>query len=186
MECYARDLEAHGRARATVTRRLCTVAGFYRYAEEEGLIATPRRSMSDAPPGLRAPRRGPGPYRGRGAPCGRWFRDRHRHSLVSLLALNGLRVSEATGADIEAPGAGERTPDAHDPPQGRQGRHHPAGSPSGRAIDLAMRAPRGSCLPWSRWSAPRPPRRREDRAQSGAASRARQARRSPYPETCLT
>jgi integrase/recombinase XerD len=32
IECFARDLEARGRARATVTRRLCTVAGFYRYA----------------------------------------------------------------------------------------------------------------------------------------------------------
>jgi hypothetical protein len=27
-----------GRARATAARRLCTVAGFYRYAEEEGLV----------------------------------------------------------------------------------------------------------------------------------------------------
>jgi site-specific recombinase XerD len=38
IECYARDLEERGRARATVARRLCTVAGFYRYAEEEGLL----------------------------------------------------------------------------------------------------------------------------------------------------
>ena len=29
---FARDLEAKGRARATVTRRLCTIAGFYKYA----------------------------------------------------------------------------------------------------------------------------------------------------------
>ncbi len=29
VECFARDLETRGRARATVTRRLCTVAGFY-------------------------------------------------------------------------------------------------------------------------------------------------------------
>ena len=28
VECFARDLEARGRARATVARRLCTVAGF--------------------------------------------------------------------------------------------------------------------------------------------------------------
>ena len=35
---FARDLEARGRARATVARRLCTVAGFYRYAEQEGLL----------------------------------------------------------------------------------------------------------------------------------------------------
>ena len=27
-------------AQATVARRVCTIAGFYRYAEEEGLIAT--------------------------------------------------------------------------------------------------------------------------------------------------
>jgi hypothetical protein len=39
IEAYGRELEAQGKARATVARRLCTVAGFYRYAEEEGLIA---------------------------------------------------------------------------------------------------------------------------------------------------
>src|SRR5690348_6973943 len=36
IESYARTLEERGRARATVARRLFTVAGFYRYAEEEG------------------------------------------------------------------------------------------------------------------------------------------------------
>jgi hypothetical protein len=38
IECFARDLEDRGTARATVARRLCTVVGFYRYAEEEGVI----------------------------------------------------------------------------------------------------------------------------------------------------
>ena len=38
IELLARDLEARGRARATITRRLCTVAGFYRYAVEEELL----------------------------------------------------------------------------------------------------------------------------------------------------
>ena len=38
IECFARDLEARGRARATITRRLCTVAGFYKYAVEEELL----------------------------------------------------------------------------------------------------------------------------------------------------
>lgn len=38
IECYARELEALSRGRATVVRRLCTVTGFYRYAEQEGLI----------------------------------------------------------------------------------------------------------------------------------------------------
>src|SRR5262245_44611781 len=32
IESFARDLEARGRAGATVTRRLCTIAGFYKYA----------------------------------------------------------------------------------------------------------------------------------------------------------
>ena len=38
IESFARELEARGRARATVTRRLCTIAGFYRYAVEEELL----------------------------------------------------------------------------------------------------------------------------------------------------
>ena len=38
IEFFGRDLEARGRARATITRRLCTVAGFYRYAVEEELL----------------------------------------------------------------------------------------------------------------------------------------------------
>jgi integrase/recombinase XerD len=39
IECFARHLESLGRARATIARRLCTVSCFYRYAEQEGLIA---------------------------------------------------------------------------------------------------------------------------------------------------
>ncbi len=38
IECFVRDLEARGRARATITRRLCTIAGFFRYAVEEELL----------------------------------------------------------------------------------------------------------------------------------------------------
>ena len=40
IERFGRHLQSLGRARATVARRLCTIACFYRYAEEEGLIAT--------------------------------------------------------------------------------------------------------------------------------------------------
>jgi integrase/recombinase XerD len=39
IEGFARDLEERGRARATVTRRLSTIAGFYKYAVEEELLA---------------------------------------------------------------------------------------------------------------------------------------------------
>ena len=38
IECFARELEDRGKARATVARRLCTIVGFYRYAEEEGVV----------------------------------------------------------------------------------------------------------------------------------------------------
>jgi hypothetical protein len=38
IEGFARDLEARGRPRATVTRRLCTIAGLYKYAVEEELL----------------------------------------------------------------------------------------------------------------------------------------------------
>ena len=48
IEGVARDLEARGRARATVTRRLSTIAGFCRYAVEEELRST-RRPRPPAP-----------------------------------------------------------------------------------------------------------------------------------------
>ena len=40
IESFGRQLEALGRARATIARRLCTITCFYRYAEQEGLIPT--------------------------------------------------------------------------------------------------------------------------------------------------
>ena len=112
IELYARGLEQRGLARATVARRLCTVAGFYRYAEEEGLIDVspavhvrrPRLDYESHAVGL--DRNEVGALlvaAGLGAAA--------EHALISLLALNGLRVSEATGANIEALGLerGHRT-----------------------------------------------------------------------------
>jgi integrase/recombinase XerD len=112
IETFARELEARGRARATVIRRLCTIAGFYRYAVEEELpdhspAAHVRRPRLDYESHATALDRnelgailvaaGPGPP--------------SEHALISLPALNGLRVSEATGADIEHMGTerGHRT-----------------------------------------------------------------------------
>jgi len=112
IECFGRDLEAAGRARATVTRRLCTIAGFYRYAVEEDLLAhspavhvrRPRLDYESHATGLDRNEIGALLVAaGLGPPA--------QHALISLLALNGLRVSEATGADIEALGVerGHRT-----------------------------------------------------------------------------
>jgi integrase/recombinase XerD len=112
IELFARDLEARGRARATITRRLCTVAGFYRYAVEEELlehspaahVRRPRLDYESHAIGLDRNELGALLVAaGLGPPA--------EHALISLLALNGLRVSEATGADIEALGVerGHRT-----------------------------------------------------------------------------
>ena len=112
IECFARDLEACGRARATITRRLCTVAGFYRYAVEEELldhspaahVRRPRLDYESHATGLDRNELGALLVAaGLGPPA--------EHALISLLALNGLRVSEATGASIEALGVerGHRT-----------------------------------------------------------------------------
>ena len=107
LESFARELEVRGRARATVTRRLCTIAGFYRYAVEEELLdhspaAHVRRPRVDYEShAIALDRNELGALlvaAGLGPPL--------EHALSSLLALNGLRVSEATSADIEHPRPG--------------------------------------------------------------------------------
>src|SRR5690349_12759251 len=105
IECFGRDLEAAGRARATVTRRLCTVAGLYRYAVEEELldhspavhVRRPRLDYESHATGLDRNEVG-------GLLVAAGLSPASEHALISLLALNGLRVSEATSADIEALG----------------------------------------------------------------------------------
>jgi integrase/recombinase XerD len=91
-----------GRARATVTRRLCTIAGFYKYAVEEELLEHSPAAH------VRRPRV---EYESHAIALDRnelgallvaaGLEPPDEHALISLLALNGLRVSEATGADIE-------------------------------------------------------------------------------------
>ena len=112
IECFARDLEARGKARATVARRLCTIAGLYRYAEEEGLIdhspavhvRRPRLDDESHVSGLDRNELG-------ALLVAAGLSSARDHALISLLALNGLRISEAIGADIEALGLqrGHRT-----------------------------------------------------------------------------
>src|SRR5216683_5790037 len=92
IECFGRDLEAAGRARATVTRRLCTIAGFYKYAVGEELlehspavhVRRPRLDYESHAAGL--DRNEVGALlvaAGLGSPA--------EHALVSLLALNVYR-----------------------------------------------------------------------------------------------
>src|SRR5215475_4755999 len=112
IECFARDLVAAGRARATITRRLSTIAGLYRYAVEEDLLdhspaAHARRPRIDYESRATGPDRNEVGALLVAAGLG----TAAEHALVSLLAINGLRVSEATGADISALGTerGHRT-----------------------------------------------------------------------------
>ena len=112
IELFARDLEAAGRARATITRRLSTIAGLYKYAVEEDLLDHSRpctcagRGLitNPTPPGLDRNEIG-------ALLVAAGLGTAAEHALISLLALNGLRVSEAIGADIEALGTerGHRT-----------------------------------------------------------------------------
>ena len=140
IECFARDLEAKGRARATVTRRLCTIAGFYRYAVEEDLldhspaahVRRPRLDYESHAIGLDRNELGAMLVAaGLGAAAD--------HALISLLALNGLRVSEAAGANIEALGTerGHRTLTITR--KGGKVVTIPLAPRTARAIDLAVR-----------------------------------------------
>lgn len=101
IELFARWLEETGRAKSTVARRLSTITGFYRYCTEEQLIAhspaahvrRPRVSYESNQTPL--DRNEVGMFLVQAGICS--GRD---HALACLLALNGLRISEA-GADIE-------------------------------------------------------------------------------------
>ncbi len=171
IESFARELEARGRARATVTRRLCTIAGFYRYAVEEELLehspaAHVRRPRVDYESHAVALDRSElGALlvaAGLGPPC--------EHALISLLVLNGLRVSEATGADIEQLGLerGHRTMTITR--KGGKVVTIPLAPPTARAIDLAIGD--RTDVPGCGRATAGPPRRRADRPPRGA----RQAR----------
>jgi integrase len=162
IESFARDLEARGRARATVTRRLSTIAGFYKYAV--GLDRNEVGALLVAA--------------GLGPPT--------EHALISLLALNGLRVSEATGADIEHLGLerGHRTLTIT-----RKGgkvvtiharaAHGPGNRPGHR------RAHRRVGIPDRGRAAAGPARRRADRPQDRPPRRDRQSRHTPHAASCL-
>ena len=125
--------------RPTIARRLSTIAGFCRYAAEEGLI-----EHSPAVH-LRRPRLD---YESHAVGLDRNELDAflvaaglgsaQDHALASLLALNGLRISEALGADIEALGLqrGHRTLVVHR--KGGKVVTVPLAPRTARAIDLAI------------------------------------------------
>jgi integrase len=182
IECFARDLETRGRARATITRRLCTVAGFYRYAVEEDLldhspaahVRRPRLDYESHATGLDRNELG-------ALLVAAGLGTAGEHALISLLALNGLRVSEATGADIEALGVerGHRTLVVTR--KGGMVVTVPLAPRTARAIDLAVGERRhGTGLPVRRWPPVGPARRWTDRPPGGPPRRDHQTDRSAH------
>jgi site-specific recombinase XerD len=139
IELYARQLEEEGKAPATIGRRLSTLAGFYRYASEEGVIEhspavhvrRPKLDYESHAVGLDHNELGAFVVQaGLSSP--------QDHALCSLLALNGLRISEALGCRHRPtrPRAGPPHPGGAS--QGRQDRHHPPRTTHCQALDLAI------------------------------------------------
>jgi integrase/recombinase XerD len=139
IELYARWLEEQGRARASTARRLSTIVSFYRYAEEEQLIAqTPavhvRRPKLDYESGAVGLDRNEIGALLVAAGLG----GTGEHALISLLASNGLRISEALGANVEdlAVERGHRA--LRVLRKGGKGVTIPLAPRTARAIDLAV------------------------------------------------
>ncbi len=183
IECFGRDMESRGRARSTIARRLCTIAGFYRYAVEEELlehspavhVRRPRLDYESHAIGL--DRNEVGSLlvaAGLGAP--------NEHALMSLLAINGLRISEALGADIDALGIerGHRTLTVLR--KGGKIVTIPLAPRTARAIDQShhRRTTRRPNLPATRWTADGSALRKPDRAPRRPPRRNQQAHRAAH------
>jgi site-specific recombinase XerD len=101
IELYRAAMEERGLAASTIDRRLSTVCGFYRFAHIDGRIA------SNPAQYVRRPKVQPSDGHGMDrAELGTFLFtaerfDRDHAALAVLLGLNGLRVSEACGTNIE-------------------------------------------------------------------------------------
>lgn len=99
VELYARDLEGHGLAPATVALKLVVLTGFYRYCVEEQLLEhspaahVRRPKVSQESTRLGLDRSELGAFLVQAGLSGG-----NDHALACLLALNALRVSEACSA----------------------------------------------------------------------------------------
>lgn len=112
IELFGREMEEAGKAPATVARRLSTVCVWYGYLEAEEIIAKspakhvrrPKVSMESTTLGLDRAQLGALLYAAERARSA-------EYALIALMGLNGLRVSEACGADIAGLGnqRGHRT-----------------------------------------------------------------------------
>jgi hypothetical protein len=168
IESFARDLEARGRARATVTRRLCTIRFLQVRGRGRTSRALPGRPRPAAASRLRVARRRPGPQRARRAVGCRRTRPAARACADLAAGIEWAASLRGYWRRHRAPGPRTRAPDAHDHPQGRKGRHHPARAtyrPGNRPGH--RRTHRWPGLPDRRRATAGPARRRADLAPPG-------------------
>jgi site-specific recombinase XerD len=101
IDAYARSLDANGKAPATVARRLAALASFFGYLVDESIVASSpvdrvhRPRVAQESPRLGLDRAEAAALLAAAAAAG--ARD---DALITLLLLNGLRVSEALSLDI--------------------------------------------------------------------------------------
>ncbi len=164
IECFARDLEAKGRARSTVSRP----PGHYRRTLQVRGRGRPARPLSSrarpaAAAGLRIPRRRPGPQRGRRPPGRR--RARHGRRARTDLA--------AATAPWPSPVKAAERPSSRSLPEPRV----PSISPSGNAATARSSSPPAAT--------PGPAQSRADRPARRPPHRARQEHRTAHAPACI-
>ena len=139
IETFARELEARGRARATIARRLCTIAGFCKYAVEEELLehspaAHVRRPRLDYESHATALDRNElGAIlvaAGLGPPAESWRPVHPRRPTDTARACHARRPARVDGRAVTAAGGGERRRARR--PEGGSGHRRPARRPGGR------------------------------------------------------
>jgi hypothetical protein len=137
IEMFGRHLEEVGRARATIARRLCTIAAFYGYAEEEHLITAspavhvrhPRLDYESHATGLDRNEVG-------ALLVAAGLASARDHALISLLASTGYACPRPP-ARTSKPSGRTRTPHPDHRAQRRQDCH-----PAPRAPHRPRRRPR--------------------------------------------
>ncbi len=102
VEAYCREAEAEGIALATLRRRLSALSGFYDYALDEGLIArSPVARVRRPKVADESPRLGLDREQTRALLDAGEASNPRDAALACLLAVNGLRVSEALAAEVD-------------------------------------------------------------------------------------
>jgi len=103
VDAYARqESEVEGRTPATVARRLSALSGFYKYAvAEEAIARNPIASVKRPKVGTDTVSTGLDRSELSALAAAAKSDSPRSHALVLLLGLNGLRITEALGANVE-------------------------------------------------------------------------------------